>query len=91
MKPRITFCLTPDGTLEMYFNKEGREQFIQESSKLNERNEHFHFAPSSIGSEIAVSSVPYRPEDKVLDYGKVLFRTDAWDKQYFPHVMNGTN
>lgn len=87
MKPRITFCLTSEGMLEMYFNEEGRKQFIKELSELNEQNEHFHFAPASIDSELAVSSVPYRPEDKVLDYGKVLFRTDAWDKQHFPHVM----
>ena len=91
MKPRITFCLTPEGTLEMYFNDEGRKQFIQELSKLNERNEHFHFAPTSIDSELAVSTVPYRTEDKTLDYGKVLFRTDKWDRQYFPHVMTEMN
>jgi hypothetical protein len=91
MKPRITFCLTPEGTLEMYFNDEGRKQFIQELSKLNEQDEHFHVAPSEIDSNIVVSSLPYRPEDKALDYGKVLFRTDAWDRQYFPHVMVETD
>jgi hypothetical protein len=89
MKPRITFCLTSQGTLEMYFNEEGRKQFIQELAKLNERDEHFHFAPATIDSDLAVSSLPYRAEDKILDYGKVLFRTDEWDKQYFPHVIAG--
>ena len=91
MKPRITFCLTPEGTLEMYFNEEGRKRFIQELSKLSERNEHFHFGPAAIDSDMAVSSLPYRMEDKVLDYGKVLFRTDIWDQQYFPHVMTEPN
>jgi len=91
MKPRITFCLTPEGTLEIYFNEEGRNQFIQELSRLNEQNEHFHFAPATIDSDMAVSSLPYRLEDKALDYGKALFRTDAWDRQYFPHVMTEMN
>ena len=40
---------------------------------------------------MAASSLPYRLEDKALDYGKALFRTDAWDRQYFPHVMTEMN
>jgi hypothetical protein len=87
MKPRITFCLTPEGTLDIFLNEEGRRQLISELSRLNEQHEHFHFAPHGIESELSVSSVPYGPGDKALEYGKVLFRTDEWDKQYFPHVI----
>jgi len=86
MKPRITFCLR-DGALEMYFNPAGRALFIEKLSRLNEKNDHFHFAPSGINSEMEVSSLPYKPEDKILEFGKVLFRTDEWDRQYYPDVM----
>jgi hypothetical protein len=27
----------------------------------------------------------------VLEYGKVYFRTDAWDKEYYPHVVSDPN
>lgn len=91
MKPRITFSLTSDGTLEIFFNEEGRQQFIQKLSGLSERNDHFHFAPATLDSELTVSSRAYKPEDRVLEYGKVLFRPDAWDKQYYPHVMEEPN
>jgi hypothetical protein len=90
MKPRITFCLTAEGTLEMFFNEEGRRHFIRELSRLDDAHEHFHFAPPDIDSELSVSNIPYRPGDKVLEHGKVLFRTDAWDRQYYPHVMTDT-
>ena len=90
MKPRITFSLTPSGSLEMFFNEEGRQLFIQELSRLDERNDHFHFAPAILDSEMTVSSRAYKPDDRLLEYGKVLFRPDAWDKQYYPHVMEET-
>jgi len=35
-----------------------------------------------------VSSQAYYPDDKVLEYGKVIFRTDEWDRKYFPHVFS---
>jgi hypothetical protein len=37
--------------------------------------------------EVAVSIRPYRPTDKLLQRAKVLFRTDEWDREYFPHVL----
>ena len=91
MKPRITFSLTPGGSLEMFFNEEGRQLFIQELSRLNEQNDHFHFAPATLDSEMIVSSRAYNSGDRVLDHGKVLFRPDAWDKQYYPHVIDELN
>ena len=91
MKPRITFCLTPDGTLEMYFNEEERKLFIRELSGLSEKSDHFHFAPAEVGSEVPVSTRAYNSEDRILGYGKVLFRPDAWDEKYYPHVMGEPN
>ena len=91
MKPRIAFSLTPSGSLEMFFNEEGRQLFIRELSLLNERNDHFHFASAILDSEVAVSSRAYNPEDRVLDRGKVLFRPDAWDKRHYPHVIDEPN
>ena len=87
MNPRITFCLTAGGTLDIFLNEAGRRQLIEELARLDEKHDHFHFAPPDIDSELSVSTIPYRTEDKVLEYGKVLFRSDAWDKQHYPHVM----
>ena len=39
--------------------------------------------------ETELSLRPYRETDKVLSTGKVMFRTDEWDRTYFPHVMTG--
>ena len=54
---------------------------------LSETNDHFHLGPAPTG-EVEVSSRAYRPDDKILEWGKVLFRPDAWDQKYFPHVMS---
>lgn len=88
MKPRITFSIAANGTLEMYFNEAGRQKFIQELSRLNEQHEHFHFAPADNESQLDVSTRPYHSQDRVLEFGKVLFRTDDWDKKHYPHVMD---
>ena len=86
MKPRITVNLTAAGDFEIWLNPAGRDLLVRELQRLNEKNEHFHLGPASIG-EVEVSSVPYRSDDKVLEFGKVLFRTDDWDQIYFPHVL----
>ncbi len=86
MTPRITIDLNAGGELEIWLNEQGRDLLVQKLQKLSEKNDHFHLAPRAMG-EIEVCSRPYRPDDKVLEWGKVLFRTDGWDKQYFPHVL----
>jgi hypothetical protein len=85
---RITFSLTAKGDLELWLNEQGRDLLVRELQKLGERNDHFHFGHEN-GAELEVSSRAYRPDDKVLEYGKVLFRTDAWDEQHYPHVLDG--
>ena len=36
-----------------------------------------------------MQTVPYRESDRVIDWGKVMFRPDKWDAEYFPHVLAG--
>jgi len=88
MKPRITVNLDANGDFEIWINEEGRDLLVQELQRLNKGNEHFHLGPDKITSDIQVSTRPYRPDDKILEYGKVLFRPDEWDKQYYPHVFD---
>jgi hypothetical protein len=92
MKPRITINLDAQGALEIWLNEAGRAQLIRELQALSASNDHFHIGPIYEGnmSDLEVSSIPYRPTDAVVDLGKVLFRTDEWDRQYFPHVMRPT-
>jgi hypothetical protein len=84
MAPRITLNLTADGELEIWLNPEGRDALVKKLQGLSERNDHFHLGPSG---EVKVSSRTYRSDDKLLEYGKVLFRPDAWDAEHYPHVM----
>ena len=87
MKPRITVNLNNAGDFEVSINEEGRDLLVQELQRLDKANDHFHLGPDE-GSDIRLSTRPYRPEDKILEYGKVLFRPDEWDKQYYPHVFD---
>jgi hypothetical protein len=84
VKPRITMNLAASGELEIWLNEAGRDLLVKELQALNEKNEHFHLDPSR---EVEVSTKAYRPTDNVIAYGKVLFRTDEWDRHYYPHVM----
>ena len=86
MAARITPNLTADGDLEIWLNPEGRDVLVKEQQGLSERNDHFHFGPRPSG-EVEVSSRTYRSDDKLLEYGKILFRPDARDAEHYPHVM----
>ena len=79
MSARITINLTAGGEFEIWLNEAGRDLLIRELQRLSDRNDHFHFGPEDTG-EVVVSSIPYQPDDRILEYGKVLFRTDAWDE-----------
>jgi hypothetical protein len=80
--------LTANGEFEMYLNDEGRNVLIRELQSLNERAEHFHLGAWG-DAEIKLSRNAYRPTDKIIGAAKILFRTDEWDRQYYPHVLNG--
>jgi hypothetical protein len=81
--------LTANGELEIWINEAGRDLLVRELEGLSEAREHFHLAASEFG-EVEVSTQAYRPSDKVIAYGKVLFRTDEWDRRHYPHVMGAT-
>jgi hypothetical protein len=87
VKARITLNLTVGGELEIWLNEEGRDLLVRKLQALGETNDHFHLAPSGMG-EVEVSKRPYQPTDRVIEWGKVLFRTDEWDRRYFPHVLD---
>ena len=87
MAARITINLNAIGELEIWLNPEGRDALVKELQGLSETNDHFHLGPGPIG-EVEVSGRPYRADDQLLEYGKILFRTDAWDAKHFPHVMD---
>ena len=87
MTPRITLTVTEGGEFELAVNEAGRDLLVYELQGLSETNDHVHLAPDEDLGELVVSTRPYRPTDKVLTWGKLLFRPDAWDKQHFPHVM----
>jgi len=36
---------------------------------------------------VPVQGRAYRAGDRVLEWGKVLFRPDAWDREHFPYVL----
>lgn len=86
MVARITVNLSAEGELEIWLNPEGRDVLVKALQGLSETNDHFHLGPKSFG-EVEVSNRPYRPDDRLIEYGKILFRTDASDAQYFPHVL----
>ena len=87
MTPRITVNLTAAGEFEIWLNPQGRDLLVRELQHLSEQSEHFHLAPDPMG-EVALSTRPYRPTDKLMQRGKVLFRTDEWDRRHFPHVFD---
>lgn len=88
MTPRITINLNKDGELEIWLNPAGRDRLVHELEALDERNDHFHLQPAELeGQEVTVQSIPYQNGDKLIEWGKVLFRLDEWDRQYFPHVL----
>ena len=86
MAARITINLTATGELEIWLNEQGRDLLVRELQHLSEKSDHLHFGSAGIG-EVEVSSQPYRSNDRILEYGKVYFRTDAWDRESFPHVL----
>ncbi|WP_440637021.1 hypothetical protein ACSHT2_24370 [Bradyrhizobium sp. PUT101] len=87
MAARITLDINSAGEFELWLNPEGRDLLVKKLLALSEINEHFHLMPSEVPSDVEVSTRRYRPNDRLLEYGKVLFRLDEWDAQHFPHVL----
>ena len=79
-----------DGEFELWLNEEGRDLLVRELLNLDQGRDHFHMAAPECGrAEIELSLRPYRETDKLFSTGKVMLRTDEWDRTYFPHVMTG--
>ena len=92
MKARVTFTVQPDGSFDIWLNEAGRELLINELRGLSQTWDHFHLdhyddADIADATEVTLSAIPYRLEDRVLLNGKVLLRPDDWDLKHFPHVM----
>ncbi len=93
MTARVTVCICADGTFEILLNEAGRDLMVKELQRLDRRWDHFHldhYVDEEIvdATDVPLSVVAYRRDDKCLDNGKVLFRPDDWDREHFPHVMS---
>lgn len=88
MKPRVTIQTTLDGALEFYLNETGRDLLVSKLQALDVSNEHFHFGPIGSGTDLEVQTRPYSDDSDAIEWGKFLFRTDDWDKEHFPHVLD---
>jgi hypothetical protein len=91
-KPRITFVVKKDERGEpvevyLYVNPEGRDQLVGELQHLSEQSDHFHMQPDELTAEVLIRDVPYEAGEIIPWHVKVMFRTDEWDRQYFPHVI----
>jgi hypothetical protein len=84
-QPRITLTIV-EGEARIYLNPEGRDLLVQMLQRLNEKLEHFHLGNWE-GAAVGLRDNPYDPSETVLSAAKILFRTDAWDRQFYPHVM----
>jgi hypothetical protein len=88
MRPRITISRSQEGELEIHLNEAGRDLLVRELQHLSERSDHFHFMPEDLDGEVPVRNRPYRDGDEIIEWGKVLFRPDAWDARHYPHVID---
>lgn len=92
-KPRITCVLTKDESGEpvsvyLYLNPEGRDLLADELRRLDERWDHLHIQPEEWTVELPLQIKAYVPDaETVIQDVKIMYRPDAWDEQYFPHVM----
>jgi hypothetical protein len=88
MASRITISVRDDNFVEIYLNEEGRDLLVRELQRLSANNDHLHLAPQQYQmADIELRSHPYRADDKVIEWGKILFRLDAWDKEHYPHTL----
>jgi hypothetical protein len=88
MKPRITITARhTDGLLEIWVNEAGRDLLVEGLQSLNEKWDHFHLGTEETAMDVPVQTIPYRDGDVAHARGKVLFRPDKWDAEYFPHVL----
>ena len=88
MKPRITISTKANGFFEIFLNETGRDLLVKQLNALDRSNDHFHCAPEDFLHDLAMQDKPYADDDTINAWGKVLFRPDDWDAEYFPHVLD---
>ncbi|MEO0399770.1 MAG: hypothetical protein AAF224_10180 [Pseudomonadota bacterium] len=91
--PRITVQVSENGGasgfVEIFLNKEGVEQFIDELRALSETNDHFHFfAPEWGAPDGLLRLTPYEKDASTAGHVKVNFRSDDWDRDHAPHTLD---
>jgi len=93
-KPRIT-CVVTKGEqgqpaeVFLYLNPEGRDLLVKELQHLDERWDHLHIQPEEWTVDLPLQIKAYVPDkETVIQHVKMMYRPDAWDEQYFPHVMD---
>ena len=87
-KPRITFSLSSGRVLEIYVNEEGKAVLARAISGLTELHDHVHFSPDG-DFGLQSNGRPYRSSDTILEWVKIIFRPDSWDREHYPHVFDG--
>jgi hypothetical protein len=90
VKPRITMNMTAEGEFEIWVNEAGRDLRVTELQALCEKNDHFHLGAFDGTIGLQMQQLTYRPTDTLVDTAKVLFRTEGWDRGYFPRVLGNT-
>jgi hypothetical protein len=89
MAARITISVRDDDFVEIHLNEEGRDLLVRELQSLNANHEHLHLAPQGEKmADVELRSRPYQADDKVLKWGKILFRVDDWDREHYPHTLD---
>lgn len=92
-KPRITFTMQRSengrpSELQVYVNPEGRDLLVKELTQLDERWDHAHLQDEKWTTDVPLQTRAYVPErEEIIDCVKILFRTDEWDAEHFPHVL----
>lgn len=86
--PRITISRGKDGFFQIWLNPTGRDLLVRELQALSREHDHFHIMPEDMRPELPARNRPYEEGDEVIEWGKVLFRPDEWDKRHFPHVFD---
>lgn len=74
--------------VQLYLNPAARVQLIEELTRLDRRDDHFHvYHYDAVGDGFQLSQVPYEPKQAIAGHLKVMLRYDDWDVERFPHVM----
>ena len=91
--PRITVVTLKNEndeatSVNLYVNPEGRDLLVRELSRLSEKSDHFHMDAAEWAIEVPLQTTAYDPgAETIASNVKIMFRSDDWDREYFPHVM----